>query len=653
MSDELQMAKDMANIAAPFTKAIVDTWVKPKLEKLIKRRKLDSKLISHAFTNQFEEYLNRSYKKHYFINTLVFQNRQKALEDLYVPLTITASHDKKKKYKIDKYRDDLIAEYRRVLITDTAGMGKSTMMKRLFLYAIRENRGIPVLIELRKLKESHDILDEIYNELDSIDNQDFDEDFVLSLIKRGDFIFFLDGYDEIPVSEKEAVTNSLQDFISKAEENLFVLTSRPDSAIASFGGFQEFNINNFVNEEAFDLIRKYDQGGEISKELIAKLQDKKFENVHEFLTNPLLVSLLYKAYDYKAKIPLKMHVYYRQVFDALFESHDLAKGGAFARDKRSGLDIDDFHKVMKRLGFITLVMGIEYSKDDIIKKIAEARSYLPNINFKESDFLNDLVGAVPLFNKEGNFYKWNHKSLQEYFAAQFICNDSKEKQANILTRMSKSKNGSRYWNTLALCYDIDYKTFRQVVVYDFVRKFISYYEAHSIKAQRMDNEKDNYDRIGLTFTTLFEFAIPGKVHRTVPACGEERFIDDINLEISFGDESLKYTRPKRMAETGYEFALWRSEYFFLADFLSTRLKDLMYDEQIKWPSIEPHQAMEDVLEVFSSIQKENVRQLNERRLAFFARHFPIPIYEKCKLLKMNIESELQDDLLDDSIISEL
>jgi hypothetical protein len=334
-----------------------------------------------------------------------------------------------------------------------------------------------VFIELRKLRGDVGIPEYIINELNPIDDE-IDKNFILKLIKEGGFIFFLDGYDEIPFKERDKVTSNLQDFISKAGDNLFILTSRPDSSLPSFADFQEFAIDPLDTEEAFELLRKYDNKGRLSGEIISKLRGDTINKVQDFLTNPLLVSLLYKSYEHKPIIPFKKHTFYRQVFDALFESHDLTKGGAFTREKHSQLHSEDFHRVLRALGFITVRIGqIEYDKDSLLAHIRDARQRCPDLNFKEGDFLKDLLTTVPLFNSEGDYYKWSHKSIQEYFAAQYIWLDAKHNQENILRRMAQNKENQKYINVLDLYYDMDNKTFRRTILYDLICKFLTHMDS--------------------------------------------------------------------------------------------------------------------------------------------------------------------------------
>jgi predicted NACHT family NTPase len=422
--EKSEIAKNVITMAMPLVTAITNVFVKPKIVELAKTLDIKKKNFEHIIENKFNQYLIKSYEKYSIINTIVFHNQQKLLKELYIPLAIENTDNNK--FEIENFDDDCIPFFQRILITDTAGMGKSTILKRLFLSIVDEEKGIPVLIELRRLSKTKDIIDEIIEQLSTI-TEIPDKKFVLQLIQKGDFIFLLDGFDEIPLENRKIITKQIQTFVNKAGNNFFVMTSRPETALSSFDDFKEFQIIPLIKEQAFTLLKKYDNAGVLAPLLIKKLKEKQYENIDEFLTNPLLVSLLFAAFEHKQTIPLKKHIFYRQVFDALFESHDLTKGDSFIREKFSKLDIDEFHKVLRHLGYNCLINSkIEFTKDEILNLITEAKDFSAELQFKESDFLKDLINTVPLFTIDGIYYKWSHKSLQEYFAAQFIFLDSKD-----------------------------------------------------------------------------------------------------------------------------------------------------------------------------------------------------------------------------------
>ncbi|WP_179008409.1 hypothetical protein [Winogradskyella forsetii] len=139
MELNLSDIKDIAAIAKPFVEPLVQTLIKPKLEALsvwLKKRKNENDLVDHYFENKFTEYLNRSYQNFLNINILVLPNQQINIEDIYFPLTIYSTRDRKTA-KINKVNFDFLRSYERLLISDTAGMGKSTLMKWIGLSLIK------------------------------------------------------------------------------------------------------------------------------------------------------------------------------------------------------------------------------------------------------------------------------------------------------------------------------------------------------------------------------------------------------------------------------------------------------------------------------------------------------------------------------------
>lgn len=457
---------EILKTAGPYLTVLIDTWVKPTLKEKYEKKINTEKEVSeleHALKN----YIETSYNKNIWMNTIVFRTQPKEIYELYVPLTIVGDQ---REIIVDNYPKRHLEELKKIAVIDSAGMGKSTLLKWMFINCIHHNIGIPMFIELRRLNKDNTLIDEITRELNSF-NLNIPKKLMNDLIMQGDFVFFFDGYDEVPLESNKEVTTDLQNFISKAHKNTFVLSSRHQASIESFVDFYKFHIKPLSTEEAFDLIRKYDNNSELSKKLINVInQDNILNDLDEFLTNPLMISLLYKGFNHKQVIPLKKNLFYRQVYDALFEDHDLTKGGAFVHEKLSNLDSDNFHSVLRALAFISMKLGkIEYSKDELIQLLSRSQKQT-KITFTGNLFLKDLISSVPLFYKDGDLYRWKHKSLQDYFAAQFICMDSKEHQKNILNDLYNNKNFDLFINVLDLSFDADFKTFRNTLILNFLRE---------------------------------------------------------------------------------------------------------------------------------------------------------------------------------------
>lgn len=428
-----------------------------------------------------ERYLKKCYDSSNSMSTIVFRNQPKTIDELYIPLTISQEcfppDDDTEKYTLNFGNIEYIEKYPLLKIVDTAGMGKSTIVMFIAMQVIKEEKYVPVIIELRKMSQETDILSFIMEQMSFLDEK-FSHQDVLDLIKGGDFLFLFDGYDEIPEMYKTQVTEKVQDFLKKIDDNHVIISSRKEGGLDCFDGFQTFSIVPLEEEEAYELIRKYDNYGDRAEELIQAIKnDSNLTLLQEFLTNPLMVSLLYKAYSYKPDIPYKKYVFYDQVYAALFEEHDLTKGGAYKRPKKCGLDMADFKRVLNRLGFYCARKNIvEFTREELLTVLRDIVEKMPDLSIKPVDFQHDLVTTVPLFVYESGKYRWVHKSFYEYFAACFIRYDVREKQEQIISKMANRENISKFENILDFCYDMDTRLVQQTVVLPFLEKYIEHCE---------------------------------------------------------------------------------------------------------------------------------------------------------------------------------
>jgi hypothetical protein len=463
----------VSNLVLPLIKDII----LPKINMVFKSYNRP-KVKPEYIYQKFSDYLTQRYEKYLLLDTLVFPNKQTLLKKLYEPLTLICrtSQDKSIEIKIDDYPRELLEEYYRIIIEDTAGMGKSTIIKKLFLSIIDDSAGIPILIELRKINNTNDIFFELHSQISPIGDK-IDDDILLDLIRDGQFIFMFDGFDEIPLSNRDYVIKELHKFIEKANNNYFIITSRPEDSLASFGDFQKFNVKPLCEAAAFNLIKKYDfySYKSIANELINILRDQQNSSIKEFMANPFLVSLLYKSFEYKKDIPIKKSQFYSQIYDALFETHDLSKEGYLKREKHSNLHIDDFERVLRYLGYFTAIENkVEYDKNYIISLIDKLKKHFSDLTFKASDYLKDLIETVPLFRKDGPYYKWSHKSLQDYFAAKFIWIDAKDNQIKILEKIYNDIDNERFYNLLDIYYELDIKSFNFTILNWLLTDFKKY-----------------------------------------------------------------------------------------------------------------------------------------------------------------------------------
>jgi hypothetical protein len=501
MEVNLEDIKTFTEISKPIIEPIINVLIKPHIERLNKwvfKRNIEAKVEDNYWENKFSVYLQSVYKDSLYLTTLVFPNSQTKIKDLYVPLTLNQANTFER-YKIDIFDYSIFEKYNKIIISDYAGMGKSTLLKWITISIIEQNKGIPILVELRKIDDKNSLIDEIFNQINPIDNS-FDKDLVFELLELGFFTILLDGFDEIPYDIQDVITIQISDFIKKVNKNNFIITSRPESALSTFADFQLFYIKPLEEREAYLLIEKLDLLSKVKfgEKLIGEIKNKNTQ-VKEFLTNPFLVSLLYKSYTYNKDIPSKKITFYEEVYSCLFKHHDLSKEG-FKRPKRSRLDIFDFEIILREIAFSTSKVGkVIYTKDEMLNYITASKSKNPKIDFKEINFYDDLTTTVPIFNIEGSKIKWAHKSIQDFFSAKYISNHSRKEE--IIEVLFKS-NKFHYLNILDLLYELEPRIFRKIIIKNLLEDFVNFYENQYPVKPEISNEILD-ERISLMFGAKF------------------------------------------------------------------------------------------------------------------------------------------------------
>lgn len=467
------LLKELAKISAiTLTEESVKVFVATKIKPIFENwGKDESRLIE--LEECLSEYLLRCYAKNNIMTTIVFGKLHKTLDDLYFPLTLEEYRNEDKKWIVNENCYDILEVYNRLLIVDMAGMGKSTIVKYFACQGINLNKSIPIVIELRKLGKNQTILEYIQKQINSL-NKNIKIEEIVNILVKGHFVIFFDGYDEIANENKSDVLDTIQEFTSKANNTKIVITSREEDDLNSLGEFKCVNIKPLTEEEAYKLIEKYDNHGEVSEKLIKRLEeDSSMDVLREFLQNPLLVSLLYKTFEYKEEIPYKKIGFYEQVYVALFNDHDKTKGSAYVHEKKTKLDKYQFEQILRAFGFLCLKKDkVEYSDQLIHQLLEQSIKRFGWLKISVDDFLSDVTHAVPFIQKDGNEYKWVHKSFMEYFASCFICFDNKKLEEKHLNKMISEEYGMKYYNVLDFCYELDTLGFRRYVIWPYFKNYI-------------------------------------------------------------------------------------------------------------------------------------------------------------------------------------
>lgn len=468
------------------------------------------------------------------ITTVAFPKEAVDLLNIYVPLTLESK--KNGKFLIDDFPTELFEKSKKILLIDAAGMGKSTTSKIMFIFSLQKKAYLPILIDLRRLKEDENIQDALANQFGLKQKH---SDLFSEFLCTQPLLYIFDGFDEVTDKNRMSVAREIRNFVDRSEKAKFLITSRPEVFFSDFTDFDEYQISGLSRDQAKSLILKYGKAFNISDRANALLEELNANHdkpIESFLKNPLLTSLIFKAFEFKSVVPVKRGVFYRQVFDALYESHDLSKETGYVRDKMTGLHHDDFHRALRAMAFLFREKKvIEVSKDDFIlmsKKIS--KSLCPDLQFKPEDFCTDVLNSVPLFTQEGPLIRWSHKSIMEYFLAEFLLKDYATSKEDALKHMVINEDCISNENFLVLVNESDPMLYASAVT---LPAALTLLERHSkIKSKLPKNlDKDVADAISTIFMS-FEFAlIPA------PSMGKDL---DISEYLNYTVEPINCTSKK-------------------------------------------------------------------------------------------------------------
>lgn len=402
------------------TAGFISALIAPKVEKVkgwAEEKELKGQLEPEVLSRILENYLTKLAKRVAEITTISFPLQKLNIDEAYEPLSLELIGMRNEKYE---YTIDNIIEYgESVLIIDGAGMGKSTFSKYFVSQILFKSERIPLFFELRKLNRENDLVESLAKELDSLGRQ-FSRELFYELLKKGKFIVILDGFDEVDVDSQEEISNQIYDLSVKGGDNLLLLTSRPQESLPDLIDSKTYKFSEFTTEQAKSLVLRYDS---ISKLDVGKRLIEQLDAVpSRFIKTPLLVSLLYRTFGTNNSIADRVCTFYDEIYHALYKGHDLMNKNGYIRDKKSKLDFEDFRRVLRALCYYMAA-----SKKTSFENWSEAVLYIDKAakmssvdTLTSSAFLDDLLVAVPLMQRDGSEYKFLHKTILEFFAAEYI-----------------------------------------------------------------------------------------------------------------------------------------------------------------------------------------------------------------------------------------
>ena len=188
-----------------------------------------------------------------------------------------------------------------VILQGTGGIGKSTLLKHLFVNELKKKDLIPIFLELKEVNELEteysikDLLLEKINDFGSNLNGNYFE----YALKSGCFLFLLDGYDEIVTPKRDMFLKKLISFNDKYSNNYFIISSRPYSEFVELQRYTVIKTCPLEKQQAMSLVNKIQFDEDTKRRFVQELDNKLYVKHKSFASNPLLLNIMLLTYSFE------------------------------------------------------------------------------------------------------------------------------------------------------------------------------------------------------------------------------------------------------------------------------------------------------------------------------------------------------------------
>lgn len=448
-------------------------------------------LLGTAFTR----YLKNATKRYNQVHTIATGNIVRSIigpDNIYV--SIGVQHRKK---KINTHTvEQMLSVSKNLLVEGTGGIGKSMMMRYLFLNTANRGEYVPVLLELRKISKQPpgniSIMDLIYACMKDFDVELPREQFEFSL-QLGKYLFLMDGFDEVQESFAIDTAEQIQQFCSKYPNNPCIITTRPGRDTAPLETFTTVKSLPLSKEQAVELAKKIWDEDEKTREFCRQLEDELFNNKkhREFAENPLLLTMMFLTFMRNNSLPDHLAEFYRQAFEALYSTHDSKNKGAYRREfKCDKLDAPGFRRILSHFCFQSYFkQDYEFSEEKLLSYFDKSIKKFGFTEVRACNYFQDIKKVVCLLVKDGEEYKFAHRSFQAYFAACYTAEElNDEEQKKVLHKFVGWGNWHKNRDYLDILDQLEHERMTVNLLEDTIRLYLT-------KAQEDENPIRSYAKM--------------------------------------------------------------------------------------------------------------------------------------------------------------
>ena len=337
-----------------------------------------------------------------------------------------------------------------LMVLGGPGVGKSTFLKKLGLEAFKSDKlCIPVLVELRRAATAgigfEDYALRAFQKIKDVNTAPF----IAHHLEQGNFLFLLDGLDEVPKHKSHKLIDQIHEFINQYDRNRFVISCRTAAHTFNFSHFVDVIIADFDDVQIKQFIQYWfpvkspvkspgkppgkpfkERNIDLAEYLGNQLDTPRNSALKDLARSPLLLTYLCLICEVEKAIPNTRKDLYAKALELILEDWDNQK------NIRNGLNLRQ-HGLTPRLEK-TLLSEIAhenfsddhllFSRTQLLKKI---RSFLQmhcredKIPTTDPDWPQSVLNVIELrqgilVERFTDYFSFSHLTFQEYLTAYFI-----------------------------------------------------------------------------------------------------------------------------------------------------------------------------------------------------------------------------------------
>lgn len=384
----------------------------------------------------------RSYKERVMreseLKTLkIFSEKYQKLLDIFIePKIVHFYEDKETKTPLKKNItiDAIIKDKKPIVLAGEAGMGKSTLIKKIGESIIENNKqatkkNLPIFISVTELYDSnYDIKTLVENKL-----AEFFEDNTTILFSKYDFTLLVDSIDEFEIEHQKNIVKYLNELFTKFKVKYILATRNSEKSLSidQLKDWNSYSIARFSNQQIEQFVSRFfvSEKGRAEKLLDALKENRIIEKLPITPLSLSLISILYEEND--LEIPAT-------ITDIYENFNSLLLGKPLVSSRVEFIDISFKERILSLYALELLKrkehnpMKLEEFKEHFKKYYENKSTPLKKGTIEEA--LNYLVeNTGVLYLKDNTYVCFNHDSFMEYYAAVEIFKHQRTSEKDYVT----------------------------------------------------------------------------------------------------------------------------------------------------------------------------------------------------------------------------